>query len=134
MCDGGRAGEAGEAKEMLEAYSVQRTSLVAVLPKSARWCTTCRELALTWPGVLPAAPPLNLSSCERRQWLRRWPPTMPGRLCFALPMPTPLRRSADDEASSSRKTVWHTSKNSTAIGVGPKSRSLGDLHVHATHG
>jgi len=102
VCDGGRAGEAGEAKDMLRPYSATRTGLIAVLPESARCCTTCRALALTGPGALVAAPPLKVSSCERRRWLCRWAPSMPGRLCFVLPMPTTRRRAAIVEVGEIR--------------------------------
>ena len=105
VCDGGRAGEAGEAKDMLRPYSATRTGLIAVLPESARCCTTCRALALTGPGALVAVPPLKVSSCERRRWLCRWPPSMPQRLCLVLPMPTTRRRAAIVEVGEESKAV-----------------------------
>ena len=75
-------GHAGEA--LREAY-LRRSGDA----KPARCYTSCGELPLIPPGAVSAAPPWKLGSCECRQWLCRWPPSMPGRhrLCSRCPAP-----------------------------------------------
>ena len=106
---------------MLRTHCVTGASIIASMPMSATCHTPCHGLALFWPGAVSAAPPLKLGSCERRQRLCRWPPSMPRTYRAALPKPTPLRRTAECRASCAcgRKTVHHVLPQALIVGQQP---------------